>query len=310
MVPVIHDALGVSQTIAYVLAPEEDRLTLEFFHSRGVVPRAAKLFGEYIRRRNVGSPLCYDPLCPEPRQRNRLLRIEQLTADPDSVPVVRELYPLIPLDVRQQTRVVLCEGATMLAWVGFFQPAGIDLRQRTMASRIVRSLHGRLVLESSLEAASRAGRALEAALDHVPGEAYVVRRGRVEHANAAGRAALERDPRSMVAALHEAIRGPRDRGNITVTPLAQRAGPPTEHLVVRRGGDALVAQKIALASSRWGLTARQRDVLRLLVDGHSNRGIAGTLSISDRTVEVIVSAILDRAGVASRSALIASVLRP
>jgi DNA-binding CsgD family transcriptional regulator len=57
------------------------------------------------------------------------------------------------------------------------------------------------------------------------------------------------------------------------------------------------------------LTARERDVLRLLTDGLSNRAIAAELSISSRTVEAHVRGLLRKLAVSSRSELISRWLR-
>jgi DNA-binding NarL/FixJ family response regulator len=52
--------------------------------------------------------------------------------------------------------------------------------------------------------------------------------------------------------------------------------------------------------SALGLTARQSAVFALLVQGLSNREIAARLSISRKTTEHHVSAIIARLGVATR----------
>jgi len=49
-----------------------------------------------------------------------------------------------------------------------------------------------------------------------------------------------------------------------------------------------------------GLTAREREVLELLVQGHGNRAIAATLHRSERTVEKHVAALLLKLGVKTR----------
>jgi DNA-binding CsgD family transcriptional regulator len=57
------------------------------------------------------------------------------------------------------------------------------------------------------------------------------------------------------------------------------------------------------------LTHRQMDVVRLLAEGCSNRAIAGSLSISERTVENHVFQILTRLDLESRAAVAAWAVR-
>jgi DNA-binding NarL/FixJ family response regulator len=50
-----------------------------------------------------------------------------------------------------------------------------------------------------------------------------------------------------------------------------------------------------------GLTAREREVLALVADGRTNRQIAGSLYITEKTASTHVSNILAKLGVANRS---------
>jgi D-alanyl-D-alanine carboxypeptidase/D-alanyl-D-alanine-endopeptidase (penicillin-binding protein 4) len=56
-----------------------------------------------------------------------------------------------------------------------------------------------------------------------------------------------------------------------------------------------------LPGTRYELTPRQREVLRLIVEGLDNREIAERLGISERTARAHVSAVLDRLGATNRT---------
>jgi DNA-binding NarL/FixJ family response regulator len=60
-------------------------------------------------------------------------------------------------------------------------------------------------------------------------------------------------------------------------------------------------QSRSAAPARLDLTEREAEVLALLANGDSNRQIARALFISDRTVAVHVSRILDKLGVRNRT---------
>ncbi|WP_406203340.1 AAA family ATPase [Kitasatospora sp. NBC_01560] len=76
-----------------------------------------------------------------------------------------------------------------------------------------------------------------------------------------------------------------------ITALAERAGLALT---------ARVAAPAAPAGDSFGLTPRERDVLRLLVRGRTNRQIAEELYISPKTASVHVSNILGKLAVAGR----------
>jgi DNA-binding NarL/FixJ family response regulator len=56
----------------------------------------------------------------------------------------------------------------------------------------------------------------------------------------------------------------------------------------------------------WQLTERQAEVLALLVEGGSNKDIATALGCALRTVELHVSALLEKSGHPSRASIVAS----
>jgi DNA-binding CsgD family transcriptional regulator len=72
---------------------------------------------------------------------------------------------------------------------------------------------------------------------------------------------------------------------------------------------ASISAQPAVAAQAMGLTAREIDVLRLLVEGQSNQDIAAALFISPHTVMRHISSILGKLGVESRTAAATYALR-
>ncbi|MCN9240265.1 AAA family ATPase [Streptomyces sp. RY43-2] len=105
--------------------------------------------------------------------------------------------------------------------------------------------------------------------------------------------------------------GGEEDGCERATELLRLAGAVAGHLGARPLADsvALLARRARLPLSptarrdpaeSLGLTSRERDVLRLVAAGHSNRQIAGELFISPKTASVHVSNILAKLGVSGR----------
>ncbi|MEV1026297.1 AAA family ATPase [Streptomyces sp. NPDC050264] len=110
--------------------------------------------------------------------------------------------------------------------------------------------------------------------------------------------------------------GPTEDDRDRATELLRLAGAVADHLGARPLAEsvALLAQRARLSLTRdvprseapadpaeeLGLTSRERDVLRLVTAGRSNRQIAEALFISPKTASVHVSNILAKLGVAGR----------
>jgi NarL family two-component system response regulator LiaR len=78
---------------------------------------------------------------------------------------------------------------------------------------------------------------------------------------------------------------------------AARVGQPT---LAPEATRVLIHKTVQPFSPGQDLTERERDVLRLLVDGRSNPEIAEQLTLSRSTVKTHVSHILEKLGVNSR----------
>jgi DNA-binding NarL/FixJ family response regulator len=96
-------------------------------------------------------------------------------------------------------------------------------------------------------------------------------------------------PRAEIVA---AIRAVHAGGSLLQPVVAARV---LEHVASRaRGGDALSPEEIVL-------TPRESDVLQLLARGRSNKQIAATLGVSERTVKFHVSALFTKLGATNRT---------
>lgn len=84
--------------------------------------------------------------------------------------------------------------------------------------------------------------------------------------------------------------------------------------------DQALAGRVALSAARlssgefWsgahlGLTQRESEVLELLVSGHSNKGVAGKLVVSEDTVKSHIRGLYRKLGVSDRSGAMAVALR-
>jgi two-component system, NarL family, response regulator DesR len=77
---------------------------------------------------------------------------------------------------------------------------------------------------------------------------------------------------------------------------------PTLSALTERAHDGRLARRFGLeAPAGWQLTAREREVLDLLVEGLTNREIASRLFLAEVTVKVHVRHILRKLGVRSRT---------
>lgn len=333
LTPRLYHDLGLDCARAYSVAADEDEFRLGVFHAAGnPAPFAGltRVVDQYLRgsRGRVG---LYNPLRPEPAQRNRVIaghtgqvidaararqvssrfgigarQLDQVQASAEHM--TQSFRAMGVLDYHQM-RVLVCDGSTMLAWVGGFCAEPPTARQRRMLGALVAPLRRRLQIEELMRANAIAQLVLATAMEQLPGAAYLTTpSGHVRHANAAGAQRLRRGRRSLMDAIAAAIHPSPDVHSAFRAIPIRDPGLPPHFLVIERAAHRIDAPARAAAAIRYGLTPRESDVLALLCRGASNKVIASELGCAERTVEVHVSHILAKLDVDSRAAAIAKLL--
>ena len=275
----------------------------------------------------------WDPIRPQRHQQNRALILPThklcKASDPGDVqavlsPLARRLgigqhavsqaaetvweleaaLRVLGLSGHDQVRALLCDGGTLLAWVGGFTPKPGAERQRLLLRRALEPLREQLIVERQTEAGGLEHAAVVAALEHIPAAAFVLdAAARVVHANAVGRHRLAVEQDTLRRALMQVVKAERAGAALAVTRLAG-PGMPVRFLAIARSPGDRVRVGVERAKARWRLTTREVEVLSELAAGRGNRDIADRLAAAPRTVELHISAILHKAHADSRSQLI------
>ncbi len=322
-VEALCDLLDSDKAYLYSLGQCGDGDDLMITREASVAPAGARwreCFDAFIRGRGVAWG-AYHAVRPEPSQRDCVLRSDEiaLLTRGKSTEIEAQLYTQIGVLGDDTMRVLVCDGPSMLAWVGIIQPDPTTEHQRQLFERVVPAFRKRLEFERLLGQAMLADAALVVALEQVPGPAWVVgARGRIAHANAAGRARLDADRDGLRAALSACT---ADAERESPTHCARRfkaarvrdASGTIAHVVVVEAsehvGAGVSSDTVEDSVKRLGLTPAQTRVFHHVARGASNATIAAELGVAERTVEAHVTAILVKAQVPSRAALIVQVFR-
>jgi DNA-binding CsgD family transcriptional regulator len=285
---------------------DDQGFRLEFVHTVGP-PSFERRFQRYVdsSRTREHDAIWTLALRPQPRERNRAIVPASLHSQEviDAHPLTRNVIEPEGLHRHHNIRLLVCDGPLLCAWVGAYSPEPYGPRERRLLSALAEPLRERLALERRLRDADLFARGFEVAVDAMDAPAFLVRHdGAIVHANALARALLDAGASDVLPRLRAARAG-KD-ASATVVPLSQ-ATPGSCTLVVLAAPSNELDLRLQRAAREFALTPRQTEVLRYVATGDANKTIAERLACSLVTIEVHVSAILKRARVDSRSALVA-----
>jgi DNA-binding NarL/FixJ family response regulator len=246
---------------------------------------------------------------PERSQRNKVLEASTIIPrhEFEQSAIYAGVFAPLNLHAPSQPRVLLCDDDRLLGWFGAIHPDRTEAHQLRVLELLAPSMRGRLLLQQRWSDAGLPTDALHATIDLLATPAFVVdNHGQIRHANAPGRAMLDSD-KTVRSSFASAVLHEGDR-RFDKTPLRAH-GATVGWLALAKPDLATRARScIDRIVSAHRLTPRQCDVLRLAVDGHATATIADELAIGTRAVELHLTALFDRFGVDSRSALVARVL--
>jgi DNA-binding CsgD family transcriptional regulator len=313
VLPATHLLFRAERTFALGLKPIGDGPSLEvdFFHAAGLhaqgVANARKVLNAAYAKSSRGQ-VAFDARNPEPNQRNVFLdssEIFEILRSSKLPAIIAQLMKTAEVKPERQLRTLLCDRQLLLSFVALFRDEPFSLAERRDLTNLFGSVRERMQIAQRLPRDLLAA-SLSVALEALGGAGFITGpTGRVLHANIAGLARLEHARVEVNALVAAAVRGQRLPG-VTCTPI-RAAGTRGHHLVIVRDGTHRLSEQAARAAQKWSLTPRQTQVLELLVRGLANKSIAQLLGCAEHTAENHVSAILQRVGVESRSALAALV---
>jgi DNA-binding CsgD family transcriptional regulator/PAS domain-containing protein len=297
----LPDLIEADQAAALLVKTTASGRRLEFFHGAKMPPGFRLAYDRWLATapRNFAA---YDPDNVHPRQRNRALRKKELLVlNGNREPAVsRTFLARFGLDESDLLRVLICDGPVLLSWMGGFRAAGFSRDHVRLLEQIVPAVRDRLTLERKLVEAHDRAVDIAGALEQVPSAAFVLAgNGLVLHANAAGRALLDRDRAAIEPLLAAGARG--SAPGVQVARLDDRSALLLA--IVPHFADP--SPLVALARARWHLTPRQAQVLHLVAQGKTNRAVATILECAESTVELHVTALLDKSQCEGRAHLVA-----
>ena len=284
--------------------------SLEFGHFHGDSDNGGivSAFADFIASRTRPDWSTWNASQPQREQRNIVTCFCAPFDLPEQqwTPAVRQIYPVAKLIESETLRVVLCKDDELLGWAGVFRREPFTARETELLTAIVSPLEQRLRWEQRLSIGRWAERGMEALLEKTCAPTLLTdAAGRPLFANQTGKVWLQSGGRDLRLKLRSAVlRSSQSSGELEMLPVRADGIPPlyiVTHAARRHEFDA----RFRRTCHEWRLSTGQTVVLRRLLDGDSNKTIAGELHCSIKGIEAHVATIMAKARVGSRMELAA-----
>jgi DNA-binding CsgD family transcriptional regulator/PAS domain-containing protein len=299
LVEPLRAALAADEVGVIGFEHRADGVGIEYLHgTRGLSVARERI--EALLAQGFQRSSFFDPRAPEEAQQNVPLTFRDLAAHRSArAEGVRQVLASLGLGAHDVLRALVCARGELLLWIGAFRREPFGPRERSVLGQVVAALRDRAAVERRLRDGGLATAGLSAALDAVPGAAFVVRPGGViVHANGAGRDLLERDP----SVRRSLVEGGEYRFALTRLVVA---GVPPHWLAVERSGSASLPARLETAAARWTLTPRETQVLALVARGACNKDVAAALGCAESTVERHLTSLLEKSRCEHRAGIVA-----
>lgn len=303
--PALRDLLGAQRTIAYTVGREGAAFSVSALEASGIdAMECRRIFDGWLKAQS-GPWTGFNPERPEPAQRNVALGLGQVfrMIGTSKRPVSDEMFPKLGMGGWDQMRTLICDGPSLLSWIGGFRPETFRERERLLLVRLIPVLQARLRLERQLGDAAVTTAAIPAAMQAISTAAFIVSAsGDVRHANSAG-AQLLQQQKEAIQWLSNDVKTSSAR-KFALTKLIVR-GAPEHFLAVLHRPARDPTRCLTAAVQRWQLTKKQSEVLRWLIHGAANKTVAAALDCAEGTIELHVTALMAKVQVKTRAELVA-----
>ena len=206
------------------------------------------------------------------------------------------------------------EQGTLLAAFLCFRVTAFEQQEVDLFNELVPGIRAKAIFERQVAGSTLAWGGLAAALAAVPTEAFLMRgvpssetggeSQRIVFANQHGWNAFDRDAKTTLKEIAESIE--RSAGQYEIRPVAAQ-GVSRYRLAIRFAREESgLAARIAMARRRWRLTAREAEVLALLLKGETPKTMASILGFTPRTAQFHINSLLAKAKATSRVELVAA----